>query len=358
MRLPLVAVLSALAFAAAGCSGGEGGGADTGAVAQPAAQTTTAEPDGRSTGAPEGGAGASTSSFGLIPDIVQDLEPSVVAVQLESGEGSGVVWNERIVVTNNHVVEGMDAVELVFADGSRADARVRASDPVTDLAILEVPDGNLPGAEFAEQLPRVGELAIAMGNPLGLENTVTAGIVSAVHRSIPGAAQGAPALVDLIQTDAAISPGNSGGALVDGEGRVIGVNVAYLPPEARAVSIGFAIPSPTVIDVVEQLLEDGQAEHAFLGVEPGPLTPEIAERLDVPAERGVLVLGVVDDSAATEAGVREGDVITSIDGEPVETVEDLLGRLRQFEPGDMISLEVVRDGETQTLEATLRDRPA
>jgi serine protease DegQ len=357
MRLPLVAVVSALALAAAGCSGGGGAGEDTGAVAQPAAQTTTAESDGRSTGATQGGAGASTS-FAVIPDIVQDLEPSVVAVQLESGEGSGVVWNERIVVTNNHVVEGMDAVELVFADGSRADARVRATDPVTDLAILDVPDGNLPGAEFAEQLPRVGELAIAMGNPLGLENTVTAGIVSAVHRSIPGAAQGAPALVDLIQTDAAISPGNSGGALVDGEGRVIGVNVAYLPPEARAVSIGFAIPSPTVIDVVEQLLEDGQAEHAFLGVEPGPLTPEIAERLDVPAERGVLVLGVVGDSAATEAGVREGDVITSIGGEPIETVEDLLGRLRQFEPGDTISLEVVRDGETQTLEATLRDRPA
>ncbi len=357
MRLPLVAVLSALALAAAGCSGGDGDGEETRAVAQPAAQPTTAESDERSTGTMPGGAGASTS-FGAIPDIVQDLDPSVVAVQLESGEGSGVVWNERIVVTNNHVVEGADAVELVFADGSRADARVRATDPVTDLAILEVPDGNLPGAEFAEQLPRVGELAIALGNPLGLENTVTAGIVSAVHRSIPGAAQGAPALVDLIQTDAAISPGNSGGALVDGEGRVIGVNVAYLPPEARAVSIGFAIPSPTVIDVVEQLLEDGRAEHAFLGVEPGPLTPEIADRLDVPAERGVLVLGVVEDSAATEAGLRQGDVITSIGGEPIETVEDLLGRLRQFEPGDTISLEVVRDGETQTLEATLRDRPA
>jgi S1-C subfamily serine protease len=357
MRCALPALVAA-ALLAAGCSGGgDGGGGDGGADAQPAAATVTETVDDAAAGSdtssePSGG------SFEDIPDIVQEVEPSVVAVERDGGEGSGVIWSESVIVTNNHVVEGADQVGVVFADGSRADARVRATDPLTDLAVLEVDSTSLPAAEFAETLPRVGELAVAIGNPLGFENTVTAGIVSGIHRAIPGAAQGAPALVDLLQTDAAISPGNSGGALVNSEGTVIGINVAYIPPEARAVSIGFAIPSLTVIDVVEQLLENGEAQHSFLGVEPAELTPQIAERFDVDAERGVIVLRVVEGSAAEAAGLEEGDLIVSIEGEPLETVEDLLATLRQHQPGDTVTLEIVREGERRTIDVTLRDRPA
>ena len=366
VRAPLVALLVVLLPLLAACAQAEGG-------AEPRARTVTETVAAPAQAAAETGTGSDTGNdadeptdtgtpgtFSDIPDVVQEVEPSVVAIQRNGGgEGSGVIWSDEIVVTNNHVVEGTERVDVVFADGSRVEADVRATDAQTDLAILHVETGNLPEAEFAERLPRVGALAIAIGNPLGLENTVTAGIVSAVHRAIPGAAQGgAPALVDLIQTDAAISPGNSGGALVDGDGRVIGINVAYLPPAARAVSIGFAIPAPTVIDVVEQLLEDGRAEHAFLGVEPAELTPQIAQQFDVDAERGVIVVGVVEDSAAEAAGVHEGDVIVSLDGDPLETVEDLLATLRRRAPGDQVELRILRDGEEQTIRATLQDRPA
>ena len=196
---------------------------------------------------------------------------------------------------------------------------------------------------------------MAIGNPLGFENTVTAGIVSGVNRSLPG---GGNALVDLIQTDAAISPGNSGGALVGADGRVMGINVAYIPPQARAVAIGFAIPAGTVIDVVRELLENGEVEHAFLGVRPAELTPQIAEQFDVQVERGVIVLSVVEGSAAEESGLQAGDVITALDGEPVEDVGDFLSALRQRSPGDTIELRIVRDGEEQTLTAELRDRPS
>ena len=356
MRAPLVALLLVVLALASGC--GETEGAAEEASVRTVTETTAAPAQASNEDESSDAADAETSgTFDDIPDVVQEVEPSVVAIQIEGGEGSGVIWSDEIVVTNNHVVEGTDTADVVFADGSRVAASVRATDAQTDLAILEVETGNLPEATFAERLPRVGALAIAIGNPLGLENTVTAGIVSAVHRAIPGAAQGgAPALVDLIQTDAAISPGNSGGALVDADGRVIGINVAYLPPAVRAVSIGFAIPSPTVIDVVGQLLEDGQAEHAFLGVEPAELTPQIAQQFEVDVERGVIVLGVVENSAAESAGLRRGDVIVSVDGEGLETVEDLLATLRRRSPGEEVDLRILRDGEEQTLRATLRDR--
>jgi serine protease DegQ len=357
VRAPVLCLLAILLALLAACGETEGAG-DTADV-RTVTETVAAPAQVQNEDGTESSTDAETSgTFADIPDVVQEVEPSVVAIERDGGEGSGVIWSDEIVVTNNHVVEGASEAAVVFADGSRVDARVRATDRVTDLAILEVERSNLPEAEFADRLPRVGALAIAIGNPLGLENTVTAGIVSAVHRAIPGAAQGAPALVDLIQTDAAISPGNSGGALVDAAGRVIGINVAYLPPAARAVSIGFAIPAPTVVDVVEQLLEDGRAEHAFLGVEPAQLTPQIAEQFDVQAERGVIVLGVVERSAAEAAGVRTGDVIVSLDGDPLETVEDLLATLRRRSPGDTVDLRILRDGEELTVQATLQDRPS
>jgi S1-C subfamily serine protease len=262
------------------------------------------------------------------------------------------------VVTNAHVVEGADAVRVAFVDGERVDAEVEASDPRSDLAVLRVERDDLPVPSFAAELPAVGELAVAMGNPLGFENTVTAGIISGLHRAIPGSAARTPALVDLVQTDAAISPGNSGGALIDAGGEVVGINVAYIPPgETGAVSIGFAIPSPTVVDVVEQLLDTGEVRYPFLGITPQAITPEIAERLDLGTEEGVIVQEVVGGGPADDAGIEPGDVIVSLGGEPVRTVEEFLADLRGFDPGDDVPVEVLRDGDRRSVDVTLAERP-
>jgi S1-C subfamily serine protease len=304
---------------------------------------------------------AEVSGHGLevVPTVVEQVSPSVAAIVVNEGqsEGSGVIWSQDgMVVTNNHVVEGATDVRVVFATGASVAARIVATDPLTDLAVLEVDRGDVPPAQFADGLPRVGDLAIAMGNPLGFEHSVTAGIVSGVHRSIPSGGR-TPALVDLIQTDAAISPGNSGGALVDGEARVIGINVAYIPPEAQAVAIGFAIPASTVVDVVEQLLDDGEAEHAFLGIEPVPITPQVAEQFGLDVEQGVLVRSVVEGSAAERAGIRPGDILVEADGERLETVEDLYAFLRKASPGDRVELRLIRDGDEQTVAVELAERP-
>lgn len=297
--------------------------------------------------------------FAQIPDIYQEVQPSVVAIFAGPGEGSGVIWDaDGIIVTNNHVVAGLDEVEVALATGERLAGRVRARDPQTDLAIVEVDRDGLPPAAFTEAPPRIGELAIALGNPLGFEGSVTAGIISGVNRYIPGAALlGEGALVDLIQTDAAISPGNSGGALVNARGQVMGINIAYIPPQARAVSIGFAVPSATVVYVVTQLLETGAVEHSFLGIQPDPVTPQISQRFGIPAPGGVLVTLVVPSSPAAAAGIEEGDVIVSAEGERLESVEELFGELRRHRPGDEITLGLLRNGDEVQIPVTLGERP-
>jgi S1-C subfamily serine protease len=296
-----------------------------------------------------------------IPALVDEVEPAVVAVVVETkrggAEGSGVIWSRGgVIVTNEHVVRGAERIRVELANGERVSAKVKATDPLTDLALIDVDREGLPAARFARALPDVGELAVAIGNPLGFENTVTAGIVSGLQRSIPSGGQ-TPALVDLIQTDAAISPGNSGGALVDAAGQVIGINVAFIPPEARAVSIGFAIPAPTVVAVVRQLLERGKAQHAYLGVRPADLTPQVAERFGLETTQGVIVVSVVPGSGADRAGIERGDLIVAIDGRPVRVVEDLLAALRENAPGDDVTLTLLHDGRRTEVTAALMDRP-
>lgn len=299
-----------------------------------------------------------TGLFVRIPEIVRNVEPSVVAVLTNLGEGSGVIWRtEGLVLTNHHVVERAHSIELAFADGKRSPARVVATDPLTDLALLRSDRQELPAATFAEDLPVVGELAVAIGNPLGFENTVTAGIISGLHRSIPGSAARTQALIDLVQTDAAISPGNSGGALVGGDGNVVGINVAYIPPQAQAVSIGFAIPAPTVTEVARQLLDQGTVRHAYFGIQPGPLNPEVARLLDVEAEGGVLVLDVVAGGPAGAAGIRPGDVIVTVAGKQITSLESFLAELRRHDPGDRLVVEVIREDQRLTVTVTLAKRP-
>lgn len=321
----------------AGCIADGGGGQDTAST-----PTTAAAP---------GGGGLTLEG---VPALVSQVEPSVVTVFTEDGLGSGVVAEDgEVVVTNEHVVRGQEQVELALADGERLAARVLATDTYTDLAVLEPARTDLPAATFRDELPQLGEPVLAVGSPLGFRNSVTLGIVSGVGREIPGAAAQAPALVDLIQTDAAISPGNSGGALVDGAGQVIGINDAYLPPETGAVSIGFAIPSPTVLDVVADLRDDGQVTHPFAGILPGQVTAEIAAALDLPVERGVLVREVVPDGPAAAAGLRPGDIITEFAGEPTDSVEAFLGVLRGTQPGETVPVVYHRDGEQQQADLTV-----
>ena len=343
-QLPALALAAALAAALAGCSLGQ-------------------HPQARSAPAPgtaaRVSAGAQAATTGDLPAIVRKVEPSVVTISHDQGTGSGVVWSrDGVVVTNAHVVGTARTVEVAFFDGRRADGRVRATDPDTDVAVVDVERKDLQPATFQKQLPVVGELAVAMGSPLGFQNSITAGIISGLHREIPGSAeQGIRSLVDLIQTDAAISPGNSGGALVNGRGQVVGINVAYIPPEQGAVAIGFAIPGATAVDVVGQLLRNGRATHSYLGIQPDQVTRDVATQLGLDQARGVVVLEVVGDGPAAKAGLRPGDVIVRLDDANVDTVEDLFGELRQRRPGSQVRLTFIRDGREQQATVTLADRP-
>jgi S1-C subfamily serine protease len=328
-RRTLVATSLTLCLAAAGCTDGEA----------PAAATS-------------GSPAAATAM--TLPEVVVALEPSMVTVLVGEGLGSGVVFRTGgLVLTNQHVVGDARAVKLALADGTRVDATVVGTDAFTDLAVLRAARTNLRPAPFRTELPEPGETVLAMGSPLGFMNSVTAGIISGVGREIPGSADQSRALVDLLQTDAPISPGNSGGALVDTAGRVVGINDAYLPPSTGAVSIGFAIPSATALDVADDLLEDGKVTHPYLGVAFGRLTPQIAGALGTGTERGVLVRDVVAGAPAVEAGIRAGDVITTFAGEQIATVEALLGALRGVEPGDTVDVGLLRGGQQQTVKVTV-----
>jgi S1-C subfamily serine protease len=353
---PLIGAV-VLASVLAACGGDEGSAGDE----RPRTTTTTTAPSSPDRSTPEApGDIRPTGDLDLIPRLVRELQPSVVAVLTDRGEGSGVVYKANgTVVTNNHVVEGADDIRVAFVDGSRVGAEVRATDPRSDLAVLHVDRDDLPPARFADHLPAVGALAVAMGNPFGFENSVTAGIISGLHRAVPGSAAQNPALVDLVQTDAPISPGNSGGALLGADGQVVGINVAYIPPnETGAVSIGFAIPSPTVVDIVDQLLDTGEVHYPFLGVTPQAITPQIADRLDLDTDQGVIAQSVVRGGPADDAGIEPGDVIVSLAGQDVGDVQDFLVELREHDPGEDVAVEVVRRGDRRSFDVHLAERPA
>jgi S1-C subfamily serine protease len=310
-------------------------------------------PGGEAEPATSSGSPASTV-YGQLPDVVQRVEPSVVTIFTRDGLGSGVVYKDGgILVTNAHVVGEEQAVMVGLVDGTRISGTVLATDVVTDLAVVRAERTDLPVATFRPALPRQGEFVVAIGSPLGLANTVTAGVVSGLGRQIPGSAESGPGPVDMIQTDAAISPGNSGGALLNAAGEVVGVNEAYIPPQQGAVSLGFAIPSATVIRICDQLLASGVAVHPYLGISGARLTPEIASALNLSTSEGVLVREVAPNGPAAKAGMRPGDIITALNGQPVRTPEDLLTALRQTKPGDEAQVQIVRDGQPTTLTVTI-----
>jgi serine protease DegQ len=298
---------------------------------------------------------ATSNAFSLIPAVVKNVEPSVVTVITPTAQGSGVVYRSNgYVITNNHVTGRFGQVVVVFADGKRVQAKVRARTPLYDIAVLQLDRHDLPAARFAKRLPEVGALAVAMGNPLGFENSVTAGIISGLHREIPGGGS-TPALVDLIQTDAAISPGNSGGALLDADGNVVGINVAFIPPGAGAVSLGFAIPAPVAARVADQLISTGEVSFAYLGIRPVQVTPALNQAYGIGSDTGALVAEVVPGSPAARAGIKSGDVIVQIDDRQIAVVEDIFAELRALHPGETAKIGVKRDGKTQTFDVKLGD---
>jgi serine protease Do len=272
-------------------------------------------------------------------------------------QGSGFfISPDGYVVTNNHVVANAVQLQIVMDNGKIFDAKVVGTDPKTDLALLKVEGNAFPHVTLADELPKIGEWVIAMGNPFGLGGTVTAGIISAEGRDI-----GAGPYNDFLQIDAAINRGNSGGPTFGMNGRVIGVNTAIFSPSGGSIGIGFAIPATTVTTVVAQLKERGFVERGYLGVTGQPVTKDVADGLGLQEPEGALVSGIQPDSPAAKASIKVGDVITAIDGNKLKDSRELARRVAGIAPNSKSTITYLRDGKEQTAEVTigqLKGQPA
>ena len=283
--------------------------------------------------------------------VVERVGPSVAHIRRGRGGGSGVVIApDGYLLTNAHVVEGASTVEVVFADGATYSAPVVGTDPTTDLAVVRVLGPTLPSAVLADSdRLKVGQLVIAIGDPLGLQSTVTTGVVSALGRSLN--ARNGRMIENVIQTDAALNPGNSGGPLVDTHARVVGINTAII---AMAQGIAFAIPSDTARMVASALIREGRVRRAQLGISgaPTPIGRQLAHALGLDIESGVRVMEIVPGTPAQRAGVRVGDILVRLDGMPLATPSQLQRALDAERIGKSALLTVIRRGDLHTLAVT------
>ena len=269
--------------------------------------------------------------------------------------GSGVIASDSgYILTNHHVVDGADEIEVAFPDGKKLQAKVVGNDPETDLAVLRVNAEKLPAITFgsADAL-RVGDVVLAIGNPLGVGQTVTAGIVSALGRS----GLGINVFENFIQTDAAINQGNSGGALVDSRGNLVGINTAILSQSGGSIGIGFAIPVSTAKMVLEQVVRTGTVTRGWIGVELQEITPALAESFKLAVSEGVIVAGVLPNGPAARGGVRPGDVLLAIEGRPITDSQGVLNVVAALAPGSSAKLKLRRKGEELELAVTVGRRP-
>jgi S1-C subfamily serine protease len=327
---------------------------------------------------------ASTSDLTL-PELFTRVEKSVVQITdsdetspLDSRLGSGFVYDDNgHIITNHHVVNGGGRIDVTFLDGTVYRATLMGSDPYTDLAVLyvkDVPPEKLVPLPLADStIVRVGEQVAAIGNPFGLSGSMTAGIISGVGRLIPNDLAGQFSIPDVIQTDAPVNPGNSGGPLLNMRGEVIGINSAIYSTTGQSAGVGFAIPSNTMTKVVPSLITNGSFQHPWLGVSGTDMTPGIAAALGLNQPRGLLVVDVVDGSPAAQAGIRGGDdprsidgrdinlggdVITAIDDKTVRKIDDILVFLeREKTAEDNLKLTILRDGQLQDINIALAARP-
>ncbi len=283
--------------------------------------------------------------------------PNMPQERVEQSLGSGVIVDaaKGYVLTNNHVVQGADDISATLSDGRTLKAKLVGTDPDTDVAVIQIPADNLKAVSLADSTRlRVGDFVVAIGNPFGLNQTVTSGIVSALGRSgLRGLGY-----QNFIQTDASINPGNSGGALVNLNGELVGINTAIFSPSGGNVGIGFAIPSTLAGDVMQQLIRTGTVKRGSLGMETQNLTPDIAQMLGVAAERGAVVTRVQADSAAEAAGLRPGDVVVGVNGKPINNEQDLHNAEGLLPIGSDIELKLLRDGREITATTKLTGRDA
>ena len=283
-----------------------------------------------------------------VADAAEVILPSVVHIQVPGGGvGSGVVYDEGLVMTAAHVVQDSETVRVRFADGDQVTGTVLGTAPEVDIAIIEVDRDDLIPATFVTEKPRVGQRAIAVGSPWGLEATVTAGIVSAVDQTNCSVRPNSDEFgcTSMVQTDAAINPGNSGGPLVDREGRVLGINVSIFTGSGANDGVGFAVPANIASTYADAIVSDEPIETAFLGVQ--------ADDVGTEGQAGAVITAVVADSAAEEAGLEIEDVIIGLDGVPVFGFRDLLAQVRSHQPGDTIEILILRDGDEVTVDITL-----
>ena len=275
--------------------------------------------------------------------------------QRQVGLGSGVIVSaDGYLLTNNHVIEGADEIEVQLADGQQAAAKVVGTDADTDLALLKIDLPGLPAIVFGDSLAlQVGDAVLAIGNPFNVGQTVTSGIVSALGRK----GLGLSTFENFIQTDAAINPGNSGGALVDAAGRLVGINTAIFSRSGGSMGIGFAIPVATARQVMDALVRDGSVRRGWIGVEPRDLTPEIAESFGLPVKAGVLITGVLQDGPASRSGMRPGDVVVKIDAEPVQNTAQLMAAVAALKPDSRALLRVQRGDAVLDLKLDIGQRP-
>jgi len=324
----------------------------------------------------------------LLINIYERVNPAVVNIEVlragapgvggelfPEGEGSGfIIDTEGRIITNNHVVEGADEVQVTLHDGTIVRASVLGTDPYSDLAVIDIdlPPQVLRPVELGDSDElRVGQRAVAIGNPFGLEGTLTTGVISALGRTLP--AESLFAIPEVIQTDAAINPGNSGGPLLNAEGLVIGVNTAIRTTTGGNTGVGFAVPVNLVKRVVPRLIAEGHYDHPQLGIRGLTITPVLVEAMDLPVDGGVLVSEVTADSPAEKAGIRGGtrevsirgdlvrqggDIIVSIDGHETNQFEDLLSYIvMETEVGQEIAVAIIRDGEERVVKVVLGARP-
>ena len=274
----------------------------------------------------------------------------------QQGLGSGVIVSpEGYILTNNHVIEGAAEIQVTLSDSRRAIAQLIGADPDTDLAILRIELERLPVITLGNSdTAQVGDRVLAIGNPFGVGQTVTSGIVSALGRN----QLGINTFENFIQTDAAINPGNSGGALVDVNGNLIGINTAIFSRSGGSMGIGFAIPVSTARQVLEGIVRDGQVVRGWVGIEPMELTAELIETFGLPKQsEGVIVTGVLQNGPAANAGLRPGDLLLKVAGQPVRNVGELLTQIASLTPGKTAKLEVMRRHQTLALDVTPAQRP-
>ncbi|MDP1896816.1 MAG: Do family serine endopeptidase [Sulfurimicrobium sp.] len=279
-----------------------------------------------------------------------DSEP-----QQQSSLGSGVIVSkEGYILTNHHVVEAADEIEVALADGRTSSAKVIGTDPETDLAVVKINLPNLSAITFGRvEEAQVGDVVLAIGNPFGVGQTVTGGIVSALGRN----QLGINTFENFIQTDAAINPGNSGGALVDGDGNLIGVNSAIFSKSGGSLGIGFAIPGSLAKQVMEHIIQEGAVTRGWIGVEVQDITPELAESFKLPSPNGTLIAGVLRGGPADKAGVKPGDILMEINGKPVKDSSAMLNQISALAPGEPAALKLMRSKTVVALQVNVGKRP-